>query len=93
MIMRLWSPLVVCLLTTGALRGTTIVVPPGSPGWSAEAGGAGGGTVTHVSLPSLGANGSVRLTGDRVRYYYGNPYTVGPQTNFGLLFERNGVFL
>ncbi|MFN3615232.1 MAG: hypothetical protein ACK4WC_11845, partial [Rubrimonas sp.] len=72
------------VISFGVAQANTIIVTPDSPLFGIEASGGGSAAIT-ADAPRAG-DGSVRLTGDRVRMFLlGNPYS--PASNLGLLSE------
>jgi hypothetical protein len=65
--------------TAGA---AVVTVLPGDPSWASGGNSGGGSSAITGTAPRSGA-GSLELTGDRTRFFYGNPFDSG--SNLGLL--------
>lgn len=61
---------------------TTVTVLPGDPDWVSGGNSGGGSSAITATAPRSGT-GSLELTGDRTRFFYGNPFS--PNSNLGLL--------
>jgi hypothetical protein len=84
-IASLLGALTLVATSTAPLAAQVQVVTPGGSWINSPTENTGGGSSAITTTAPRSGDGSVEMKGDRTRFWMGNPYLSGPQTNLGLL--------